>query len=125
MKPRWLLTALLVAAAAIAVVAIAFGQGASDPPGPVGVFPSPGLRTAAPSAEISFRGIPAGDVGEVTVTGSRTGEHAGRLIAHSDGQGASFVPSDDFRAGERVTVRTGLDVTGGSDGDFSFRTTGR
>ena len=40
------------------------------------------------------------------MTGSRSGRHGGRLRAHSDGQGASFVPSRPFRPGERVTVRS-------------------
>ncbi|MGH2949065.1 MAG: arylsulfotransferase family protein [Solirubrobacteraceae bacterium] len=54
------------------------------------------------------------------MTGSRSGEVTGELQPHSDGEGASFVPSRRLRNGERVTVRTGLDVRGASDGDFRF-----
>ena len=53
--------------------------------------------------------------------GSGSGRHAGVVRAHSDGNGASFLPAKPFRAGERVTVRTGLDVVGARDGDFVIR----
>ncbi len=43
------------------------------------------------------------------------------MRAHSDGNGASFLPAKPFRAGERVTVRTGLAVAGARDGDFAIR----
>ena len=55
------------------------------------------------------------------MSGSRSGRHAGRLRAHSDGKGASFVLRRPFRGGERVTVRTGLPVRGARNGDFTFR----
>jgi hypothetical protein len=70
------------------------------------VYPSPGTLTASPRTQISFRGIAPGKVGAVSVTGSRSGRHPGKLRAHSDGQGASFVPARPFRQGERVTVRS-------------------
>ena len=41
----------------------------------------------------------------VRVSGSRSGSHAGRLRGYSQGDGASFVPSRPFSAGETVTVR--------------------
>ena len=56
------------------------------------------------------------------MTGSRSGRHAGRLRAHSDGEGASFVLRRRLRGGERVTVRTELPVRGTRNGDFTFRT---
>ena len=61
-------------------------------------------------------------MGRITVTGSRSGRHAGRLRAHSDGEGASFVLRRRLRGGERVTVRTELPVRGTRNGDFTFRT---
>ena len=54
------------------------------------------------------------------VTGSRTGRHEGSLEPHPDGRGASFVPERRFRPGERVTVRTRLNVRRARDGDFRF-----
>ncbi len=41
-----------------------------------------------------------------------TGQHSGRLKAYSQGDGASFVPSKPFDAGETVTVRGRLTVAG-------------
>jgi hypothetical protein len=39
------------------------------------------------------------------VAGSKSGAHAGRLLAYSQGDGGSFVPSKAFDPGETVTVR--------------------
>ena len=43
-----------------------------------------------------------------SVTGSVSGAHPGRLLAYSQGNGASFVPDAPFRPGEVVTVRAQL-----------------
>ena len=72
----------------------------------VSTFPLPGTGTASPRTQISFRGIAPDEIGAVRVTGSRSGRHSGRLRAHSDGNGASFVVTRAFRQGERVTVRS-------------------
>lgn len=85
------------------------------------VFPTPGSVSASPFSQVSFRDVAREDIGRVTVRGSRSGGHAGVLRAHSDGQGASWVPLRRFSGGERVTVQTSLHVTGARDGDFSFR----
>ena len=86
------------------------------------VFPSPGSQYASPQAQISFRGVALKELGSVAVRGSRSGTHAGVLRAHSDGGGVSWIPRKRFRGGERVTVRTGLAITGAANGDFTFRT---
>ena len=70
----------------------------------VSVYPLPGTTTASPETQISFRGTT--QLGQVVVTGSRTGRHPGRIREHSDGQGASFLPSRRFAAGETVRVRS-------------------
>ncbi|MHB8531164.1 MAG: arylsulfotransferase family protein [Solirubrobacteraceae bacterium] len=41
----------------------------------------------------------------LSVSGSATGAHSGRLLAYSQGDGGSFLPSRSFLPGERVTVR--------------------
>ncbi len=69
------------------------------------VSPLPGTMVAEPSTQISLLGAPAGEISAVSVVGSRTGAHAGRLIAYSQGDGASFVSRRAFSAGELVTVR--------------------
>ncbi len=84
------------------------------------MYPAPGVRTASPRTQISFRGISAGKLGTIVVTGTRSGRHTGVVRAHSDGKGASFLPTRRFRAGERVTVHTGLDIVGGRQGDFAI-----
>ena len=54
------------------------------------------------------------------VTGSSSGLHTGRIVGDSDGQGGSFEPSTPFKPGERVTVRTSLNVVGGLGGAYGF-----
>ena len=84
------------------------------------VYPSPHAHFAAPATQISFRGGPPAQIGSIRVTGSRSGRHAGRLLAHSDGRGASFVPAKPFTPGERVTVRTHDRIVGARQGDYGF-----
>src|SRR5947209_13263876 len=52
---------------------------------------------------------------------SSTGLHTGRVAAHSDGQGGSFLPDKPFAKNETVTVNTGLNIIGGSGGAFTFK----
>ena len=73
-------------------------------PSGVTVSPSPGAHSASPETEISFLGATRAKLGAVTVTGSRSGRHAGRLVAYSSRRGTSFVPATQFDPGERVTV---------------------
>ena len=73
--------------------------------GAVTVSPLPGSRDASPQTQISFIGVPTGELSVVSVVGSVTGEHSGRLAAYSQGDGASFLPGRPFAEGERVTVR--------------------
>jgi hypothetical protein len=88
--------------------------------GAVTVSPLPGSRDASPQAQISFLGVPARQLSAVTVTGSRTGAHSGRLRAYSQGDGASFLPSAAFAQGERVSVHARVRI-GGSTRTLSYR----
>ncbi len=81
--------------------------------GVVTVSPLAGSRDATPQTQISFLGVPAGELSAISVVGSSTGAHGGRLAPYSQGGGASFLPSRPFAAGERVTVRARV-RTGGS-----------
>ena len=94
---------------------------AASPPGPVSVFPIPHGRVASPQTQIAFRGVSAGALGSLVVTGSRSGRHAGRVEADSDGDGASFLPARPFLPGELVTVSTHLNVRDATGGTFRFR----
>jgi hypothetical protein len=144
-----LLTVLLGAGTAIAVVVLAtstLGKGApsaaASPPClpatldhsaklaglPVDVSPAPETGTANPHTQISFLGVPAADIHEVSVAGERSGMHPGRLEGYSQGDGASFVPDSPFDAGERVTVHATIGAgrsrtigNGGKPVIFHFR----
>ena len=107
--------ALAVAAGALVLVASAR---ASAPE--VDAFPSPGSRLATRHTQISFRGVARPALGAIHVSGSRSGAHTGRIVADSDGRGASFYPTTPFVAGERVTIATSLNVAGGQGGTFHF-----
>jgi hypothetical protein len=72
------------------------------------VSPLSGSRDATPQTQISFLGVPARAISGVSVVGSQTGRHSGRLLAYSQGDGASFVPSRPFAQGERVVVQASV-----------------
>lgn len=84
------------------------------------VSPLPDSYVASPSTQISLLGAPVSAIGEVRVSGSRTGSHAGHLLAYSQGDGASFVPSKPFVTGETVTVRGKVQI-GSRAQRFAFR----
>ena len=111
----------LAASALLVATAAALGPtAAAQASAPVSVFPIPGGKVAAPTTQLTFRGVPASQLGPISVTGSKSGTHTGRLVADSDGQGASFMPSQPFKAGETVTVGTGLSIAGANAGTYSF-----
>jgi hypothetical protein len=72
--------------------------------GAVTVSPAPDTRDASPLTQISLLGAPGADISTLTASGSRSGHHPGRLLAYSQGDGASFLPTKPFAAGEIVTV---------------------
>ena len=84
------------------------------------VSPAPGTQFNEPGTQISFRGVSPRSLRGLTVTGSLSGPHAGRIEADSDGHGASFLPAAPFLAGETVSVRMRLPVVGAPSGSFSF-----
>jgi hypothetical protein len=114
-----------------ATLALAFEQAAfaAQPPAPrcvpstlnrsavlpgssLAVSPLPDSYDASPRTQVSLLGAPAGALSAISVSGSQTGGHSGRLLAYSQGDGASFVPSRSFRAGETVSVRGKLQSPG-------------
>jgi Arylsulfotransferase (ASST) len=119
--------ALLGAAAVLAACGVAREptRKQAPPPSVVAVFPSPGTRTAGPHTQVSMRGIAPERLRGLVVHGSRSGRHAGRLVPHADGRGASFVPLRPFARGERVSVRAPARVAGtaGHVGTFSIART--
>lgn len=110
-----------LAAVALCLLALLVATQSAIAAGPaVSVFPIPGGQVAAPQTQITFRGVPAGQIGSIVVTGSQSGVHAGTIEADSDGKGGSFIPSTPFTAGEVVTVQTSLNILGSSNGTYSF-----
>jgi len=90
--------------------------------GAVTVSPAPDTLDASYLTQISFTGAPAAAIIDVTVVGARSGRHSGRLLAYSQGDGASFLPSHPFVLGETVTVHAALRRGGGTT-PFAWRFT--
>jgi hypothetical protein len=110
----------VLVAIAGAVVMGMLGSAAGASAATVNVFPIPGGHVAAPSTQITFRGAPVSQFGAISVTGSRSGAHPGRVVSDSDGHGGSFEPSKPFSPGETVTVRTSMTIVGGTNGTYTF-----
>jgi hypothetical protein len=72
------------------------------------VIPFPDTPDAAANSSIIFSSLAPSDLRSVTVTGSRTGAHAGRIERLPDGAGTAFVPDRAFAPGERVSVAARL-----------------
>jgi hypothetical protein len=68
------------------------------------ISPLNGTPDASPDTQISFLGVPASEISRVSVRGSRSGSHPGRLSTYVSSPGASFLPSRRFTEGERVLV---------------------
>ncbi len=101
------LLALTLAVALLGIVPgpVAGAVAATPAPVPaVTISPLPGTPDATPSTQISFLGAPASDLHDISVVGSRSGAHSGRLVAYAPAAGASLLPSRGFDEGERVTV---------------------
>ena len=92
------------ASTALALAAHSRAPGRPGSTGGLGVLPFPGTPDAAPATNIDFPAVSLGQVRSVTVVGSRTGLHAGRLSAQPAGHGTAFSPDRPFAPGERVSV---------------------
>jgi Arylsulfotransferase (ASST) len=99
---------LAATAMLVSVSATALGAGLA----PVTVSPLPGTPDASPDTQISFLGVPVSELHDISVSGSHSGPHSGKLEPYSSQAGGSFVPSQPFQAGERVTVTAVVDVGG-------------
>jgi hypothetical protein len=72
------------------------------------VLPFPVRRTLRPSRRSASPALLPSQLKTLTVSGSRSGKHSGRLSALPDGRGTAFAPSHSFAAGEQVSVRAAL-----------------
>jgi hypothetical protein len=68
------------------------------------VSPAPGTLAANPETQISVLGVAPGEIRSVSVTGTASGPHPGRLRAYSGDRGASFLLDDSLTEGESVDV---------------------
>jgi hypothetical protein len=98
-KPSKRCTALVSLAALTCLYAAASASAS------VIVSPLPGSVAALPGTQISFLGASAGSLRSISVVGSVSGRHRGRLRSYAAATGASFLPSTPFSPGETVTVR--------------------
>ena len=94
--------AVLASLAALGLCSAATASAASPS---VIISPAPGSIAAMPGTQISFLGASASSLSSISVLGSSTGRHRGRLRSYASAAGASFLPIAPFLPGERVTVR--------------------
>jgi Arylsulfotransferase (ASST) len=90
--------------AALALLVAALTLPAAASASTVTISPISGTATAMPGTQISFLGAAASTLGGISVVGTQSGAHAGRVHGYASMRGASFVPSKPFFPGERVTV---------------------
>lgn len=91
-------------ASVVVGLALAACGGGAGRQAELGFSPSPGSPAASPQTQISIRGADPSQLREITVTGSRSGRHSGRLEAQPEGRGMSFLPTQPFTPGETVAV---------------------
>jgi Arylsulfotransferase (ASST) len=84
--------------------AMTFAAGAARAAPAVAVSPLNGTPDASPDAQISFLGVPANEISGISVVGSRSGSHSGKLESYASSPGASFLPARGFTQGEQVTA---------------------
>jgi hypothetical protein len=77
----------------------------------VTVSPLAGTPVALVGTQISFLGASAKALSGISVVGSLSGRHGGRLRSYASATGASFLPSKPFVPGERVSVRASWAAT--------------
>jgi hypothetical protein len=118
-RPTGVLLAVLAAAATLgacggtsSATSDVLDSAVSASAGAVTVSPLQGTPDASPTTQISFLGGAGTKVSDVHVHGSRSGNHGGSLRAYATGTGESFLPSQPFRTGERVSVQARVESPG-------------
>ncbi len=95
---------LLAAVAASVAILLTAGAGVASAAPQVAISPLNGTPDASPYTQISFLGVPVSEISSVSVQGSSTGSHTGKLRAYVSAPGASFVVDHPFAQGESVTA---------------------
>jgi len=91
-------------AALLSLLCVVGGLSSSASASTVTISPLPGTLAAMPKTQISFLGAAASALSSISVVGSSSGRHAGRLRSYSSMTGASFIPGKPFTPGEHVKV---------------------
>jgi FlaG/FlaF family flagellin (archaellin) len=91
-------------AALLASLCTGFVPTAASATPAVSISPLNGTPDASPYSQISILGVAPSQISGVSVTGSRTGRHGGKLEAYASAPGASFVLAHPFTQGETVTA---------------------
>src|SRR5581483_7173844 len=120
LRPLRRAVVLTVLLGALLVPLLVHAGGSRAAGSPVSVYPIANSEVAPPGAQITFRGIPTSSFGPISVVGSQSGAHSGRVLSDSDGKGGSFVPNKPFAQGETVTVSTNMNIVGATNGTFRF-----
>jgi Arylsulfotransferase (ASST) len=81
-------------------------SGGSDPG--LHVMPFPGTPDVSPTSQVTFSALAPSELRSVSVVGSRSGRHTGRLVALPDGSGTAFEPDHPFARSEIVRVSAAL-----------------
>jgi len=105
--------------AAARCVPSTFNRSATLPGTSLSVTPLPDSFDASYRTQLSLLGVPAQALGRISVKGSESGSHKGRLRPYSQGDGASYVLSKPLSQGETVTVRGSI-KTGSRSQPFAF-----
>ena len=103
-RRAWPARAAIATAALIIACAFCSAAPAASAPATATISPLSGTLDASPQTQISFLGVPLEEIRDVSVRGSRSGLHSGRLQAYVSAPGASFLPSHPFVTGEHVQV---------------------
>src|SRR5579884_2490750 len=74
----------VVALAALGLSAPARGQGGGPPTSAATAMPFPGTPDASPRSQILLPGVQPAQLTTLTVRGSRSGSHSGRIVALPD-----------------------------------------
>jgi hypothetical protein len=104
---------------AVPSMLLLLGLTASCQAATVTVSPLKGTFTALPKTQISFLGASAKSLRRISVVGSLSGRHTGRLRAYVSATGASFLPSKAFIPGEHVSVHATLTSAAGQASSVS------
>ncbi len=119
-----LLALMAIGAAGLTPAAVgARGDSCATTAGHLNVQPFPGTPDAPAQADVAFPALAPREIVSLTVTGSRSGSHRGRLTRLQAGHGTAFLPRRGFATGEAVCVQASVKARSGRPGRirFSFR----